>query len=228
MMDKNLDHDRAKYAYGCIEMVKNIGPNTEKSYRSAVLSSGTLIHNSGLMQTLAFYLSKKVSIKEYTFKWSDISDTSKNSNFLKRLKKNHEISWIKDGDIKRSKDNDTIKFFKDENSAEITIDEGGKKAKLKISDGRTHELLLKKTKSGVLNICDKDYPHHYELLAGHILHWNRIYRGNENSLEIYHKLLDQSDEAIIYKTQEAKALVIWLKRFAEAMLEKGEDDYDTS
>ncbi|RKY69196.1 MAG: type III-B CRISPR module-associated protein Cmr5 [Candidatus Latescibacterota bacterium] len=127
MIYRNLDHDRALYAYKCVEKIEGGGDETEKKkYRSAVLASGALIHKSGLMQTLAFYLSKK----------------------------------------------------------------------------------------------DKEY---YKQLAGHILHWDYVYGGAELPLNTYHKLLNLSDEEVMYRTQEAKALILWLKRFAEAMLEKGEE-----
>ena len=132
MIDRNLDHDRALYAYKCVEEIQTIGGDTGKKYRSAVLSSGALIQKSGLMQTLAFYISKKSK--------KDEDDT------------------------------------------------------------------------------------YYEQLAGHILHWKHMCGKTEGDLlNAYKKLLDCSDEEeMVYKTQEAKALILWLKRFAEAML-KGED-----
>lgn len=126
MIDKNLDNERASYAYKCVEEIKNQNDEkTEKKYRSAVRSSGALMQKSGLMQTLAFYLSKK--------------------------------------------DNE-----------------------------------------------------HYNQLARHILHWKCVHDEGEDSLDIYHKFLELPDEKIMYKTQEVKALIVWLKRFADAML-KGED-----
>jgi len=125
MINRNLDHERASYAYKCIEDIKKIGGKTEKEYRSAVRSSGALVQKSGLMQTLAFYLSKK----------------------------------------------------------------------------------------------DKE---HYKQLAGHILHWDYVYGGTESPLDSYHKLLEILDEDIIHKTQEAKALILWLKKFADAMLKDDE------
>ena len=127
MINKNLDHERASYAYKRVEEIKKQNDEkTEKKYRSAVRSSGALIQKSGLMQTLAFYLSKK--------------------------------------------------------------------------DNK-----------------------HYDQLARHILHWKCIRGEGKDSLDIYHKFLELPDEKIIYKTQEAKALMVWLKRFADAML-KGEDE----
>lgn len=57
---QNLDHQRASYAYKCIKNLKGkIDTEKEKRYHSAVRSSGVLIQNAGLMQTLSFYISKK-------------------------------------------------------------------------------------------------------------------------------------------------------------------------
>ncbi len=122
MINKNLDHERALYAFECVEKIKNLHDDFKgNKYRSAVLSSGILIHKSGLMQTLSFYISKR----------------------------------------------------KDE---------------------------------------------HYQKLASHILNWNEICGGNYEPLVSYHKLLNLPDDEIIQKTQEAKALILWLKNFADAML----------
>ncbi len=125
MLDiKNLEHERAEYAFDCIEKVKKNknDEKAEKKYRSAILSAGALLHKSGLLQTLAFYLSK--------------------------------------GD--------------------------------------------------------------YKPLAEDILNWKGIKEGNnDNPINIYSNLLKLSDMDIVYKTQEARALVVWLKRFAEGMLKEG-------
>jgi len=77
--------------------------------------------------------------------------------------------------------------------------------------------ISKKSESG-------DGPTHYELLADHILHWVYEDHANKNRLEIYQELLQLSEDNfknILYKTQEAKLLSIWLKRFADTFL-KGE------
>lgn len=128
MIDLNIDHDRANYAYKCIEEIKQID-RLETKYRSAVRSCGALIQKSGLIQTLSFYLSKK-----------------------------------------------------NEKTNEIT---------------------------------------HYEKLAEHILMWEKICGNGDNRLDSYKKLLTFSDEQLICKTQEAKDVVLWLKRFSDTML-KGE------
>ncbi|GMT50092.1 MAG: hypothetical protein IEMM0008_1631 [bacterium] len=64
MPERNLEHERAAYAYDCIQDIKNNHPDVEGKYRSAVLSAGALIQKAGLMQTLAFYLSKKNHYEE--------------------------------------------------------------------------------------------------------------------------------------------------------------------
>ncbi len=64
MQERNLEHERAAYAYDCIQGIKKNHPDIEGKYRSAVLSSGALIQKAGLMQTLAFYLSKKNHYEE--------------------------------------------------------------------------------------------------------------------------------------------------------------------
>lgn len=61
---------------------------------------------------------------------------------------------------------------------------------------------------------------HYKLLAKHIL--EGIESGPAN-LENINQLLCLDDMAIAYKTTEANALIIWLKRFADGRL-KGQDD----
>ncbi len=128
MIDLNIDHDRANYAYKCIEEIKG-NERLETKYRSAVRSCGALIQKSGLIQTLSFYISKK-----------------------------------------------------NETANEQT---------------------------------------HYQKLAKHILMWEKICGNGDDLLKNYQKLLTFSDEELIYKTQEAKDVVLWLKRFADAML-KGE------
>ena len=62
----------------------------------------------------------------------------------------------------------------------------------------------------------------YEKLADHILQW--IYRDGKinDRLQIYQNILNLEDEDILYKTQEAKSFVFWLKRYADTLL-KGED-----
>jgi hypothetical protein len=63
---------------------------------------------------------------------------------IKFLRDDLDIGWVESAEIRKSDDGKTIRIFKDENSAEIMIDEKKEKATLKISDGRTHDLKVKK------------------------------------------------------------------------------------
>lgn len=135
IVGKNLDHERAEYAYRCVKYIEGEGGELEKKYHSAVRSSGALIQKSGLIQTLSFYISK--------------------------------------------------------------------------------------TKENGRNEDQKSYTH-YEFLAGHILKWSMGNNENLSPLKLYLSLLDCTDDEIIQKTQESKALILWLKRFSDAMLKNGD------
>src|SRR3990172_6351773 len=128
MRERNLEHERASYAFKCVEDIKNRNnEKAESKYRTAALSSGTLIHKSGLLQTLAFYISKR----------------------------------------------------------------------------------------------------DYHPVANDILSWLTGISDSNASLQVmYKQLLSLSDEDVICKTQEARSLIVWLKRFSEAMLIKDKDKKD--
>jgi len=96
----------------------------------------------------------------YLFSWNNVPGNNK-GRLLKYLKDYHNISLAENAEIHKSDDGKTIHIFKGENSAEIMIDEKMEKATLKISDGRTHGLKVKKENSE-LNIYESDiciYPH---------------------------------------------------------------------
>ena len=61
----------------------------------------------------------------------------------------------------------------------------------------------------------------YERLAGDILGWkySRPVCASQDTKEIYGALLESSDYDLMAYTQEAVALIAWLKRFTEAMIE---------
>ena len=93
---------------------------------------------------------------EYLFSWDNVP--GKDSDGLQKfLKDKCDIGWAKNAEIHKSDDDKIkiIRIFKDENSAEILIDVKKKKATLKISDGRTHDLIVKK-EDGKLNIYADD------------------------------------------------------------------------
>jgi len=86
----------------------------------------------------------------YLFCWNDVpgNDTEK---FLYFLKQNCAVAWLEDADIKKSADDKTISISKDDNLAEITINEAEEKVALKISDIITYNLKVE-TENGKLNI----------------------------------------------------------------------------
>lgn len=81
----------------------------------------------------------------YLFSWENIPGDD-SEELLEFLRDDLDVEWAEKGDISKSNDGKTLRIFKDENSAEIKIDEKGEKATLKISDGRTYDLKVKKEK----------------------------------------------------------------------------------
>jgi len=58
---KNQEHERAKYAFERVKRVATSVTDTDadrKKYRSAALSAGIMVHTSGLLPSMAFYLDK--------------------------------------------------------------------------------------------------------------------------------------------------------------------------
>ena len=90
--------------------------------------------------------------KIYSFSWDNVPGND-SEILLRFLKDNLRIGWAENAEIHKS-DDGTICIFKDKNSANIMIDKKKKKATLKISDGRTHDLKVKK-KHGKLSINPK-------------------------------------------------------------------------
>ena len=110
--------------------------------------------------------------KERLFSWANVPGND-SERLLKYLKDDQSIDWTERAKICKSEDgriirifedkcsgwslladintDNTIHIFNEENSAEIILDEKGIGAVLKISDGRTHHLKVKK-EYGRLNI----------------------------------------------------------------------------
>ena len=92
---------------------------------------------------------------DYLFSW-DCVPGEDSERLIRFLRKDFDIEWVVNSKIYKSDDGKTIKISEDENSAEITIDEKGKKATLKIPDVRTIDLKVKE-ENGKLNIYTSDY-----------------------------------------------------------------------
>ena len=90
----------------------------------------------------------------HLFSWENVPGDG-SDRLLRFLRDDLDIDWAENAKIHKSDDGKTIRIFKVENSAEIMIDEEQEKATLKISDGRTHDLKVKK-ENGKLNIYKFD------------------------------------------------------------------------
>ena len=86
----------------------------------------------------------------YLFSWDNVPGND-SEGILRFLRDDIDICWAENAEIRKSDDGKTICIFKDENSAEIMIDEKEKKATIKISEGWTNDLKVKK-ENGKLNI----------------------------------------------------------------------------
>ena len=84
---------------------------------------------------------KKLSM--YLFSWDNVPGKDR-VRLLRILRDDFDIGWAENAEIRKSDGGKTIRIFKNENSAEIMIDEKKEKVSLKISDGRTRDLKVKK------------------------------------------------------------------------------------
>jgi len=105
------------------------------------------------------------------FSWDNVPGND-SKRFLKFLVDDRGIGWTENAEIHKSDDDQTIRIFKDKNSAEITLDGKMKKATLKINDGRALDLKVKK-ENGKLNLYHNKKP---DILAN--------IKGNEFYIEI--------------------------------------------
>jgi hypothetical protein len=106
-----------------------------------------LLNNKRISNFSELFLAVDSFTKEYLFSWDNVPGND-SERLLKFLRDDFHIDWAEDADISKSNDG-KIHISKDNNSVEIIIDE--EKAALKISDGRTHDLKVKK-ENGKLNI----------------------------------------------------------------------------
>lgn len=137
---------------------------------------------------------------EFLFSWSNVHINSERLRWF--LEDYFEIGWAKDAKILIFDPSKTIRIFEDEKLVEIMINEKKEKAILKISDGRTLDLKVKK-ENGKLNIYknDKwiitDRRHSY------------IVRKEKGKLNIYEKCEDKDrNKKIVNVLSEYKNQVI--------------------
>ncbi len=81
----------------------------------------------------------------YSFSWDNVPGNGNDREILRRFLKDYlHIGWAENAEIRKSNDGKIISISKDENRSKIILDETKEKATLKISDGITHNLKVKK------------------------------------------------------------------------------------
>jgi len=93
---------------------------------------------------------ENIAIRKYLFSW-DCVPGDDDEKLRKFLKDDLDIGWTEYAEIRKSDDGKTLSISKDEKRSEIILDAIKKKETLKISDGRTFYLNVKK-KHGKRNI----------------------------------------------------------------------------
>jgi len=135
----------------CTQLViHSIGGNPRKIKR---VVNATMLIKSVFETRLATFLQafESPELREmYLFSWDNVPGND-SERLLIFLLDDLNIDWAENAEIRKSNDGKIICIFKDENSAEIMIDEENKKATLKIGDGKIIDLKVKK-ENGKLNI----------------------------------------------------------------------------
>jgi tetratricopeptide (TPR) repeat protein len=118
--------------------------NSQYGYYLTALK--TAIFNPKIYTRTIFLLidrMKRMEKDTYLFSWDNVPGND-SGRLLRYLMSDHDIGWAENVEIQKSDDCKTIRISKNENSAEIMINEKEEKATLTISDGRTHNLKVKR------------------------------------------------------------------------------------
>ena len=135
--------DPLKHWYGLISFVS---VDQKKKLKGTALLAQTLYSMEHMLRL--FYeevtgnklLSPGESPSWKRFSWDDVPGND-SRKLLEYLQNNRHINWAKSAEISKSDEGKVIYIVKDENSAEIMLDEKKEKATLKICDGRTYDLV---------------------------------------------------------------------------------------
>jgi len=117
-----------------------------------------------LERRLDKFESARVKEETYLFCWDTVHINDNDKVLRSFLMDDLDLDWANDARIHIFDVGKTIRIFKDEHSVEIIINEKKEKATLKISDGRTYDLKVKK-ENGKLNIYS-EFITHKELEEG--------------------------------------------------------------
>ena len=104
--------------------------------------------------------------EKYLFNWDTVPGND-SERLIKFLRDELGIGWMENAEIDKS-DSRTIRVFNGENSAKIRITKNKEEATLKVSDGKTYYLKVKK-ENGKLNIYYEDYARVRSALVNAIL-----------------------------------------------------------
>jgi hypothetical protein len=124
-------------------VIHSIGGNPRKIKR---VVNATMLIKSVFEKKLATFLQafERPKLREmYLFSWDNVPGND-SERLLIFLLDDLDIDWAENAEIRKSDDGKIICIFKDENSAEIMIDEEKEKATLKIGDGKIIDLKVKK------------------------------------------------------------------------------------
>jgi hypothetical protein len=149
-------------------------------------SDGTLSDGTYTVQVMSDYYFDEDS-GTYLFSWENVPGDD-SDRLLRFLVDDLDIDWAENAEIHKFDDCKTIRIFKVENSAEIKIDEEKEKATLNISDGRTHDLKLKREEDGKLKL--------YKLVVNITLKPKPSYPFPPGTTLIRGKVYDSAEEAI--------------------------------
>ena len=112
------------------------------------------------------------------FSWDDIPEKV-SGELLIFLRDDLNLKWAENAEIHKTADGKTIRISKDGNLSEITIDEDKKKAILKFSDGKTHDLKLKND-NGKLNVYRELIPTD-GIEPEYLFSWDSVQVNNEEA-----------------------------------------------
>ncbi len=120
-----------------------------KKFENAVIALRWIISYGFPYKRIIDWDKNKI-IDVHLFSWNNVPGND-NKRLLRYLKETQDVGWAESAEICKSDDGKTIRTYNDENSAEIVIGEVGERVTLKISDGRTHDLKVKR-ENGELSI----------------------------------------------------------------------------
>jgi transitional endoplasmic reticulum ATPase len=100
------------------------------------------------------------------FSWGNVPGKD-SKRLIRYLWDDLGVGWAEGAEIRKSDDGKTIYIVKDENSAKVTIDKNAEKATLKIGEGRTCDLKVKKY-GGEIKVSDLDLVKLADLTNGYV------------------------------------------------------------